>query len=251
MNNSVDFKAFTVEEHLLEFRMRVAKVFFPFLIITAITFQFSWEIFQILSEPLAKISKNYEHFRFIYTKLTEGFMTELKISFISSLFFTSPIFFFQLYKFFEPGLYKNEKKLIFPYIFFPPMLFLIGIILVYFVVMPITWEFFTSFQNIKPKNGIPIILEAKVSEYIDLIVELFIGFGLAFQLPILLVMLTKLNIINFYQLKKFRRYSVVLNFIAAAILTPPDVISQLVLALPLIILYEISLFLCKKSTASV
>ena len=100
-------------------------------------------------------------------------MTELKISFISSFFLCSPIFFYQLYKFLEPGLYKDEKKTILPYIFFPPVLFLIGVLLVYFVVMPITWKFFISFQNISPKNGIPIILEAKVSEYVDLVVELF------------------------------------------------------------------------------
>ena len=245
-NSKHKLKRFTLEEHLLEFKYCLMKVIFSFIIITIITFQFSWDIFYLLSKPLSKLSEGEGNFHFIYTKLTEGFMTELKISFISSLFLCSPIFFYQLYKFLEPGLYKKEKKVVMPYIFFPPMLFLIGVLLVYFVVMPITWRFFISFQDITPKHGIPIILEAKISEYVDLIVELFIGFGLAFQLPILLVMLTKLKIINYHQLKKFRRYSIVLIFILAAILTPPDVISQVILALPLVLLYEISILLCKR-----
>lgn len=244
--NKVNLKTYTLEEHLTELKNRLLKIFFLFTIFTIITFQFSWEIFNILASPLTKLSKHPENFHFIYTKLTEGFMTELKISFISSLFLTSPVIFFQLYKFLEPGLYKNEKKVFLPYIFFPPILFIMGILIVYFIVMPITWKFFIGFQNIDIKNGVTVILEAKISEYIDLILELFIGFGLAFQLPILLIMLTKLGIINYTQLKKFRRYAIVLIFILAAILTPPDVFSQLILALPLVLLYEISILLCKK-----
>ena len=244
--DKVNLKTYTLEEHLIEFKNRFLKIFFSFIIFTIITFQFSWEIFNILALPLTKISNDSKNFHFIYTKLTEGFMIELKISFISSLFLTSPIIFFQLYKFLEPGLYKNEKKALVPYIFFPPVLFITGILIVYFIVMPITWRFFIGFQNLDIKNGVPIILEAKISEYIDLILELFIGFGLAFQLPILLIMLTKLNIINYTQLKKFRRYAIVLIFILAAILTPPDIFSQLILALPLVLLYEISIMLCKK-----
>lgn len=239
-------KGFTLEEHLLEFKHRLAKIVLSFIVITIITFQFSWDIFHLLSKPLSKLSEDYGNFHFIYTKLTEGFIAELKISFISSLFLCSPIFFYQLYKFLEPGLYKDEKKIIMLYIFFPPVLFLIGVVLVYFIIMPITWKFFVSFQNISARNGTSIILEAKISEYVDLIVELFIGFGLAFQLPIILVMLTKLRIITYMQLKSFRRYSIVLIFILAAILTPPDVISQVILALPLVLLYEISIFLCKR-----
>ena len=244
--NKVNLKTYTLEEHLYELKKRFLKIFLLFIIFTIITFQYSWEIFNILALPLTKLSKNPENFHFIYTKLTEGFITELKISFIFSFFLTSPVIFFQLYRFLEPGLYKNEKKVLLPYIFFPPVLFLIGIVLVYFIVMPITWKFFIGFQNIDLKNGVKIILEAKISEYIDLILELFIGFGLAFQLPILLIMLTRLDIINYNQLKKFRRYAIVLIFILAAILTPPDVFSQLILALPLVLLYEISILLCKK-----
>ena len=240
-------KVFTLKEHFLAFRCCLIKILCFFFLMTIVTFQFSWDIFYFLSKPLSNLAYSYGNSHFIYTKLTEGFMTELKISFISSFFFCSPFIVYQLYKFLEPGLYQDEKKIIIPYLFLSPLLFLLGVLLVYFVVMPITWKFFMSFQNIKPQNdGMSIILEARISEYIDLIIELFMGFGLAFQLPILLLILTKLQIINYEQLRKFRRYAVVLIFILAAILTPPDVISQIILALPLVLLYEISILLCKR-----
>ena len=239
-------KKFTLAEHLSELKSRLIQVLLFFIVTTLITFQFSWDIFAILSKPLINLTKDDAGFHFIYTKLTEGFTTELKIAFIFSLFFTSPVFFYHLYKFLAPGLYRHEKNVIAPYLLFPPILFLTGVFTVYFVVMPVTWEFFISFQNLTPENGVMIRLEAKVSEYIDLIIELFTGFGVAFQLPILLIMLTKLKIITASQLIKFRRYSIVSIFIVAAILTPPDVFSQIVLALPLMLLYEISIFCCKR-----
>jgi sec-independent protein translocase protein TatC len=237
---------FTIEEHLAELKSRIIKILLFFVIVTGISLQFSWDIFAFLSAPLSKLTMHDKNFHFIYTKLTEGFITELKIAFVSGLFFTSPFFFFQLYRFLAPGLYKHEKSVIAPYIFFPPILFATGVVLVYFVVIPITWRFFLSFQT-TTTNAIPIRLEAKVSEYIDLIIELFIGFGIAFQLPIVLILLTKLQIISYKNLISFRRYAIVLIFIASAILTPPDVLSQLILAVPLMLLYEISIFCCKKT----
>ena len=239
-------KEFTLEEHLSELKSRLIKVLLFFFVVTLVSFRFSWDIFAILSEPLVKLTASNTGFHFIYTKLTEGFITELKIAFIFGFFLTSPIFFYHLYKFLAPGLYKYEKKIIAPYLFFPPILFLTGVLVVYFIVIPVTWKFFISFQNLTPENGVMIKLEAKISEYVDLIVELFMGFGIAFQLPILLIMLTKLKIITASQLVQFRRYSIVLIFIVAAILTPPDVFSQIILALPLTLLYEISIFCCKK-----
>ena len=239
-------KKFSLEEHLSELKSRLIKVVFCFIVFTLISFNFSWDVFTILSQPLIKLTANNTDFHFIYTKLTEGFMTELKIAFIFSLFFTFPVFFYHLYKFLAPALYKHEKSMLIPYLFFSPILFLTGIFIVYFIVMPITWKFFISFQNLTPENGVIIRLEAKISEYIDLIIELFTGFGIAFQLPIILIMLTKLKIITVSQLVKFRRYSVVLIFIIAAILTPPDVLSQITLALPLMLLYEISILCCKR-----
>ena len=239
-------KKYTITEHLVELKTCLIKVLCSFIIIILISFQFSWKIFDILSQPLTNLSKDGKKFYFIYTKLTECLATELKISLVLALLCTTPIFFFQLYQFIKPALYKNEKKVILQCIFISPLLFMTGIILVYFLIIPITWKFFISFNNIQLQNSIPVSLEAKVSEYIDLVIELCIGFGLAFQLPMILFILVKLNIVDFYQLKQCRRYVIVLIFIIAAIFTPPDVVSQLILALPLIILYEIFLLLCKK-----
>ncbi|WPX96457.1 twin-arginine translocase subunit TatC [Candidatus Bandiella euplotis] len=242
---SHSLKKFSIEEHLWELKSRVIKIVIFFMVSTVVTFQFAWDIFAVLSKPLVILIGTGE-FHFIYTKLTEGFITELKISFIFAIFLTLPFFFFQFYKFVAPGLYKQEKVIVAPYLIFSPILFMMGAFLVYFVVMPITWRFFASFQNLNYLSGTPIKLEAKISEYLDLVIELFISFGIAFQLPIVLVMLTKLKIITISQLVKFRRYSIVLIFILAAILTPPDVLSQIILALPLMLLYEISILCCKK-----
>jgi sec-independent protein translocase protein TatC len=239
-------KRFTLEEHLFELKSRLIKVVLFFFIITLITFQYSWDIFAIISKPLLKLTANENSFYFIYTKLTEGFFTELKIALVFSIFFTLPVFSFQLYKFLAPSLYQYERRVILPYLIFPPLLFSLGVALVYFVVMPVTWKFFLSFQNLNPEIGVPIRLEAKISEYLSLVLELFIGFGIAFQLPIFLIMLTKLNIVTTEQLVKFRRHSIVVIFIASAVLTPPDVFSQITLALPLMLLYEISIFCCKQ-----
>ena len=239
-------KKYTITEHLAELKTRLTKTFCSFIVIILISFQFSWKLFDILSQPLVNILKDGEKLYFIYTKLTECFATELKIALVLALLCTTPIFFFQLYQFIKPGLYESEKKIILQCMFISPLLFLTGIVLVYFIIIPITWKFFISFNNIQLQNSIPVALEAKVSEYIDLVIELCIGFGLAFQLPIVLLILVKFNILHHYQLKRCRRYAIVLIFIIAAILTPPDVVSQLILAIPLIVLYEIFLLLCKK-----
>jgi len=192
-----------------------------------------------------KILGNVESFHFIYTKLTEGLIVELKIAFIMSIFLTSPILFIQTYKFLEPGLYEEEKKTVLRYMFFPPLLFLLGMMVVYLIVIPVTWKFFINFRDITTtSNSVPIVLKAKISEYIELVLELFIGFGLAFQLPMIILVLAKFGFVCCNQLKSFRRYAIVLIFILSAVLTPPDILSQLILALPLILLYEISILFC-------
>ena len=241
-----NFSTHNIADHLQELRERLLKIFFLFLLFAMITFQFSWEIFNILAFPLIKICKNCGNFYFIYTKLTEGFLIELKISFITSIFLILPFIIFQLYRFFEPGLHIEEKKILLPCIIFPPILFTVGILVVYYIIIPITWKFFIRFQNIDTNHGAIVILNTKVTEYVDLVLELFLGFGIAFQLPIILVILARLDIVQYIQLQKFRRYAIVLIFILAAILTPPDILSQLMLALPLVLLYEISIILCKK-----
>jgi sec-independent protein translocase protein TatC len=175
----------------------------------------------------------------IYTNLTEGFYTYLKVSYFTALFISIPYFLVEIWRFITPGLYERERKELFPFLIITPFLFYLGGFFVYFLVIPNAWKFFLSFQNET------IELSAKISEYLNLTMSLIIAFGLCFEIPVLLSLLVKFKIINYEKLKKFRRYFIVLAFICGAILTPPDVISQLFLATAIIVLFEISLLLIK------
>ena len=177
----------------------------------------------------------------IYTSPGEAFTTYLKLSFSSSLFFSFPIFVTEIYLFLSPALYKNEKKNILLIFFFAPFLFLCGAIFAYFFILPATLEFFSSFE-VKGSAADAIIaiqLETKISEYLSFVTKLLLGFGIAFQLPILLLFLIKVGFLSANDLRRKRRYWIVIIFILAAILTPPDVMSQISLASLLILLFEI------------
>ena len=181
---------------------------------------------------------------FIYTALQEAFLTELKIAFFFALFFSFPLVAMQIWKFIAPGLYKKEKKAFLPFLIATPILFFAGGSIVYYLISPVAWKFFLSYQNLN-SSGIPIRLEAKMGEYLSLMMRFIFAFGLAFQLPVVLGLLTKANIVTHQALKKFRKYAIVIAFLSAAFLTPPDPFSQISLALPIIILYEISIFIAK------
>jgi sec-independent protein translocase protein TatC len=237
-------KRYTLNEHFQELKIRFVKLILTVITAVILIFPFCWDIIGFLAAPLIKLQVENSNFKFIYTKLTEAFITECKVAIVFGIFFSLPVIFYQIYMFLAPGLYKNERRAVVPYLFFSPLLFLLGLILVYCVVMPISWRFFLSFQD---NNVImPLNLEAKISEYIELVTELFLAFGLAFQLPIITNLLVKFQLVSINSLCRARRYVIVLIFILAAILTPPDVISQIFLALPLILLYEVSIFFCKR-----
>ena len=150
----------------------------------------------------------------------------------------------QIWKFIAPGLYSKEQKAFLPFLIATPILFFAGGSMVYYIISPIAWKFFLSYQNLN-STGIPIRLEAKMGEYLALMMRFIFAFGLAFQLPVALTLLAKANIVNYEGLKKFRKYAIVIAFLAAAFLTPPDPFSQISLALPILILYEISIYLAK------
>ena len=193
-------------------------------------------------EPYANAVKDENTSRrLIFTALHETFITYIKVAFFSAIFLGSPILLIQIYKFIAPGLYKNEKKAILPYLISTPILFLLGGILVYYLVMPLAIKFFLSFESIGTKTSLPIQLEAKVNEYLSLIMRLIFAFGISFQLPILLNLLARIGVVNSNYLKTRRRYVVVIIFALAAILTPPDPITQVGLAIPLLLLYELSI----------
>ena len=233
-------------DHLTELRSRLLKSIIYIFIFFVISYTFAENIYSFLVQPYADAVKGDElNRRLIFTALHETFITYLKVAFFAAVFVGSPILLTQVWKFIAPGLYKNEKKALLPYLVATPTLFLLGGMLVYYLVMPLAIKFFLSFETSAQLNTLPIQLEAKVNEYLSLIMRLIFAFGLSFQLPILLSLLARVGFIDSNYLKKRRKYVVVIIFIVAAILTPPDPITQIGLGIPLLILYELSILSVK------
>ena len=232
--------------HLTELRSRLIKAFIFLLLSFVVCYIFSAEIYDFLVKPYstAIIENNLDR-RLIFTALHEAFITYLKVAFFASFFITSQIFLTQIWKFVAPGLYNNEKRALLPYLIATPVLFIFGGLLVYYLVMPLAIEFFLSFESVANSGSIAIELEAKVNEYLSLIMRLIFAFGISFQLPVILSLLARINVIDSTYLKKRRKYVIVIIFAVAALLTPPDPITQIGLALPLLILYELSIFVVK------
>ena len=229
-------------EHLTELRSRLVKSFIYLLIFFIISYFFAENIYRFLVEPYAEAVKNdSSNRRLIFTALHETFITYLKLAFFTAMFISSPIILTQIWKFIAPGLYKDEKKALLPYMVATPTLFLLGAMLVYYLVMPLAIKFFLSFETSSQVTTLPIQLEAKVNEYLSLIMRLIFAFGISFQLPVLLSLLARVGFIDSEYLKKRRKYVVVIIFAVAAILTPPDPITQIGLGIPLLILYELSI----------
>ena len=235
-----DSNSFT--SHFVELRSRLIKSIIFILLIFVVAYTFAEQIYNFLVLPYADAVKDDDvSRRLIFTALHETFITYLKVAFFAAIFFGSPILLIQIYKFIAPGLYKYEKKAILPYLIFTPILFLLGGLLVYYLVMPLAIKFFLSFESMGTDTNLPIQLEAKVNEYLSLIMRLIFAFGISFQLPILLNLLARIGVVNSIYLKKTRRYVIVIIFTLAAILTPPDPITQVGLAIPLLLLYELSI----------
>lgn len=233
---------YTFSEHFIEmkFRAKIIVAFFVFAFITS--YIFSSDIYGFFLDPLINLN-NLNSRKIIYTGLTEAFCTYLKLSGFTSLLLTFPIIIWQTYGFVAPGLYDFEKKIVAFVLFLSPILFFLGSFFVYYFVMPRAWVFFLSFESNTSK--IPLVLEARISEYLHLVMQLIVAFGVAFQMPIVMMLLKALHVTQVSTLKKYRRVAIVINFIAAAIFTPPDILSQIALAVPLILLYELSILLCQ------
>lgn len=235
----------SLHTHLIELRRRLLYSVVMVLVTFFISYLYAESIYAFLLDPLANVYGDDDQKGMIYTGLTEVFFTYIKISFYMALFVSFPVIACQAYLFIAPGLYRHERNQIWPFLVASPMLFIAGAATVYYGVIPMAWEFLVGFESSSGKQAMPIRLEARVSEYLSLILQLLFAFGIAFQLPILLLLLVKIGLIDGRWLAKKRKYAIIVIFIAAAILTPPDIISQIGLAFPLLMLYELSVFMCR------
>jgi sec-independent protein translocase protein TatC len=241
--DTIDDKPMPLIDHLMELRRRLLWSIAAFALAFAVCYYFSSQIYGFLAQPLADIlhRQGGADRRMIFTALYEAFFTYLKVAFFGAVFFSFPVWATQLWLFVAPGLYRSEKKAIMPFLVASPFLFVAGAALAYYFIFPLAWKFFISFETTPDSGGLPVQLEAKVSEYLSLVMQMILAFGIAFQMPVLLTLLCRVGILQVETLKKGRRYAIVAVFVVAAVLTPPDIISQIGLAVPMLLLYELSI----------
>ncbi|MGI8852670.1 MAG: twin-arginine translocase subunit TatC [Methyloceanibacter sp.] len=243
MNDDEDIEATKAPlmEHLIELRRRLMWGLLAVFLAFIVCFWFAKPIYNLLLWPYRLAAGTDAPIELIYTAPQEFFFTQVKLALFGAIFIAFPVIASQIYMFVAPGLYRKERQAFLPFLVATPILFLLGAALVYFVAMPLAMTFFLSMQQ-TGDDQVQIHLTAKVSEYLSLIMALIIGFGICFQLPVLLTLLGRAGLVTSEGLKKYRRHAILGVFVVAAILTPPDPVSQIALAVPTVLLYELSIY---------
>lgn len=242
---SEKLKQMTISNHISDLKKRLIYVIFSFLSFALFSYLFVEEIYNFLLIPLKNAyGSDLSNKKLIFTNLTELFFVYIKLCLYTGFALSIPVIIYNFYKFCSPGLYKKERVFLIPILLFSPVLFLMGASLAYYQVIPLAWKFFIGFEQTN-SDTIAILLEAKVSEYLNLIMTFIMAFGIAFQIPIILTLMTFIGFIDDKFLIEKRRYAIILMFILGAILTPPDIISQIALAVPMILLYESTIIFIK------
>jgi sec-independent protein translocase protein TatC len=241
----IDDRQMPLLEHLIELRNRLMYASAAMLLGFMVCYFFAEDIYAFLVQPLADIYEGQTGRRMIYTSLTEAFFTYLKVAFWAGAFLTFPFVATQLWLFIAPGLYRHEKGAFLPFLVATPVLFFMGGAMVYYFIFPLAWRFFLSFETTGGPGSLPIELEARVGEYLGLVMKLIFAFGLSFQLPVALTLMGRVGLVTSEGLARNRKFAVVGVFAVAAIITPPDIISQIGLGVPIVLLYEISIWMVR------
>lgn len=243
--DSLDLSRAPILSHLLELRRRLLQCLLVFFVVFIGCYLMAEEIYHFLMQPLVTAFGDESGRRMIYTGLHEAFLTYLKLSFFAALFFTLPLILIQVWKFIAPGLYHNEKRAVSILFAMTPVLFVSGAALAFYVVFPMAWGFFISFESEAVAGALPVQLEARVSEYLGLVIQLILAFGLSFELPVVLLLMAYAGMISSATLISGRRYAIVIIYAAAALITPPDLISQIALGTPILLLYEAAILMIR------
>lgn len=246
MTNANEHSRAPLIAHLIELRKRLMIAMLALFMAFVGCYLYADTLFAALAEPLKEAFGNDETRRMIFTGLPEAFITKIKLAMFAAFLVSFPVLAAEIYLFIMPGLYRSEKKIVLPLVIAAPILFYAGAALAYFYIFPLAWQFFVSFEHGSMQGlGLPVHLEARMSEYLALIMQIMLAFGLSFQLPVLLILLARVGIVTADSLAKSRKYAVVILLTIAAVLTPPDILSQIGLFIPLYFLYEISIAGCR------